>query len=528
MSSKDANVEGYTIEGLLGEGPLGELWLAREDATGARVTLRRVDTQTQTQERARRLLGTLEAIQHPNLLRVREMVPIDDDMVVVSDYAEGGTLEELLRVRHSLDPGEVVSFAAPISQALALAHRFGLAHGAVSPDAICFAADGTPLLADLGLAGLLNPEDPPQPSDDIYAMSAICYTTLTGLRPGPGERRRPIYMVSPGAPPGLAHVIEAGLQVQPQLRPDANELATQLIGSTPKVAIRLVPPQRREPLAQPSTGQPGQPVQAGRPNQPNQLGRPAATAQSAGPWQPPGQQHSRQMPDSRTDTGSHRPILDADFDDDDDEGSSGRRRTALLVSGVGVAVAIVLALTLAWVFTRDTDEPVVQPTSQPSASPTKSAGSSTAAPQDDGKIQRWSAVLRGLDTRRAQAFAALDVKLLEKTDVKDSKAYLEDKSQIDLLKKAGYTKAFRVQRTYEIQTVDDSKKDRVVLEVTIQPRAAVLEAPGGKRQACGTNAKQKQAMVLTRVDGAWLVQIRSIRDGTKRHPVCPPPAQPES
>lgn len=519
MSSKDANVEGYTIEGLLGEGPLGELWLAREDSTGARVTLRRVDTQTQTQERARRLLGTLESIQHPSVLRVREMVPIDDDMVVVSDYAEGGTLDELLRVRHSLDPGEVVSFAAPISQALALAHRFGLAHGAVSPDAICFAADGTPLLADLGLAGLLNPEDPPQPSDDIYAMSAICYTALTGLRPGPGERRRPIYMVSPGAPPGLAHVIEAGLQVQPQLRPDATELATQLIGSTPKVKIRLVPPQRREPLAQPSTGQ-GSPA--------NQQRGQTATAQNAGPWQPPVQQQprSQQRPDSRTDTGSHRPIYDYD---DDDEGSSGKRKTTLLVAGVGLAVAIVLALTLTWVFTRDNDEPVVHDTPQPTVAPSKSAGSSSAAPQDEAKIKRWTSVLQGLDTRRAQAFAALDVKLLEKTDAKGSKAFNEDKAQIDLLKKAGYTKAFRVQRTYEIQSVNDSKKDRVVLEVTIQPRAAVLEAPGGKRQNCGANAKQKQAMVLTRSDGgAWLVQIRSIRDGTKRHPVCPPPDQPES
>jgi serine/threonine protein kinase len=518
LPKKDAVVEGYTIEGLLSDGPLGELWLAREDATGARVTLRRVDTETQTQERARRLLGTLEAIQHPNLLRVREMVPIEDDMVVVSDYAEGGTLEDLLQARHSLDPGEVVSFAAPISQALALAHRFGLAHGAVSPLAIWFSADGTPLLADLGLAGLLNPEDPPQPSDDIYAMSAISYTALTGLRPGPGERRRPIYMVSPGAPPGLAHVIEAGLQVQPQLRPDATELATQLIGSTPKVKIRLVPSQRREPLAQPSPSQPAQPAHQ------------TPTGQNAGPWQPPVQQPRNQPgQDPRVDTGSHRPIIGAGFDDDDDdERGSGKRRTMLLVSGVGLAVAIVLALTLTWVFTRDTEEPVVQQTPQPTSSPTKSAGTTGGQNSDD--VKRWRTVLQRLDTSRAQAFAALDVKLLDKVDVKDSQAYKEDKSQIELLRKAGYTKAQRVQRFYPtIRILDDSDPNRVVLEVVIQPKTAILRAADGKQQDCGTNPRQKQAMVLTRSDGGgWLVQVRSIRDGTKRHPVCPPPGQPES
>lgn len=251
----DFDVDGYEIEGLLSAGPIGETWLARDEANGEQVALRRIRPRDATAvDQARRLVERLNALGHPRLRRVKELLPYDGELVLVVDHAEGGSVEQLLLVRGVLDPGEVVTIASTVARALAAAHERGLVHGHLTPDSILFSADGQPVLADLGLAKLAAPDDEPSdayadpaeagesepsPAGDVYSLAAICYTALTGLLPRAGERHRPIHQVSPGVPPGLAHAIEAGMQRAWDMRPHMSQFGTLLTTSCPAVPVRL-------------------------------------------------------------------------------------------------------------------------------------------------------------------------------------------------------------------------------------------------------------------------------------------------
>ena len=252
----DFEVDGYEIEGLLGAGPTGETWLARDVTSGAQVALHRLSPRDAgSLDQARRLVERLGALDHPHVRRIRELIPYDDELVFVLDNLEGGSLEQLLLVRGILDPGELVTTAATVAGALAAAHERGLVHGALTPDAIQFTADGTPIVADIGFSALTTPADaspsgsyadPGEPDEseatpagDVYSLAAICYAALTGLVPRAGEQPRPLHQVAPGVPPGLAHAIQAGLQSAWDMRPHMSQFGPLLEGASRPVPVRL-------------------------------------------------------------------------------------------------------------------------------------------------------------------------------------------------------------------------------------------------------------------------------------------------
>jgi serine/threonine protein kinase len=249
-------VDGYEIEGLLGAGSTGETWLARDVTSGGHVALHRLRPRDAgAVDQARRLVERLGALNHPHVRRIRELLPSDDELVFVLDNLEGGSLEQLLLVRGTLDPGELVMLAATVARALAATHERGLVHGALSPDTIHFTGDGTPIVADIGFAGLVASDDAPgrggyadpaetdgsEPTQagDVYSLAAICYTALTGLAPRSGEPPRPIHQVAPGVPPGLAHAVQAGLQSAWDMRPHMSQFAPLLEGASRPVPVRL-------------------------------------------------------------------------------------------------------------------------------------------------------------------------------------------------------------------------------------------------------------------------------------------------
>src|SRR5690606_5016031 len=184
--------------------------------------------------------------------RVRELLPLDEELVLVLEHIEGGTLGQLLLVRGTLDPGEVVTLGATVASALAAAHERGLVHGDLSPDTILLSADGTPMVSGLAFGRLAAPSDDeepnpyldpaetqesePTPAGDVYSLAAICYMALTGLVPRP-KGHRPVHQVAPGVPPGLAHAVEAGLQRAWDMRPHMGQFGTLLEASCRRAPI---------------------------------------------------------------------------------------------------------------------------------------------------------------------------------------------------------------------------------------------------------------------------------------------------
>lgn len=253
---------GFAVEALVGFGASGEVWRARDLRTGERVALKRVRPGAGA-ERLRREALVLASLRHPHLLRLRRVVPDGGEPVpapvLVLDYVPGGSLATLLRARGTMAPGEVVTVATPVAQALASVHARGVVHGDVSPANVLLDEGGRPLLADLGVARLMGegegtpagtpgfvdpalrrPGAVPDAAGDVRALAAVCVAALTG-RPPADDDVGPRPGLPDAAPAPLAALLAEALAAEPLDRPSAAEFARRLWDACPPQALGLVP-----------------------------------------------------------------------------------------------------------------------------------------------------------------------------------------------------------------------------------------------------------------------------------------------
>ena len=161
--------------------------------------------------RTAREAALLARVDHPHVIRLRNVVECPDGTrALVLELAAGGSLAALVAARGRLGAGETVTVAVGLARTLADLHALGLVHGDLTPGNVLLAGDGRPLVADLGVAGVLgsaggerwgtagfaDPADGPadDPARDVHALGALVRFCLTGSPAAgrtPGALRRP-------------------------------------------------------------------------------------------------------------------------------------------------------------------------------------------------------------------------------------------------------------------------------------------------------------------------------------------------
>ncbi len=201
---------GYRVEGKLGQGGMGVVFLARQLAAGRLVALKMIPGSAQLMgrevERFRREAQALARLQHPHIVPIYDVGEQHGQPFFSMEYLPGGSLSKKLADK-PMKPREAASLVALVARAADAAHQAGVLHRDLKPSNILLAADGTPKIADFGLAKRLegDPEETPTglilgtpcymapeqaagrkdvgPTADVYSLGAILYETLTGRPP---------------------------------------------------------------------------------------------------------------------------------------------------------------------------------------------------------------------------------------------------------------------------------------------------------------------------------------------------------
>jgi Tol biopolymer transport system component len=150
----------YEIQGLLGEGGMGEVYRARDTRLDRDVALKCLPaafaSDPERLARFEREAKTLAALNHPNIASIYGLERTGTTPVLVMELVPGRTLDHILAVDGALSPEIAATIAAQIAEGLEAAHEAGIVHRDLKPANIKRRDDDVVKLLDFGLARAMD------------------------------------------------------------------------------------------------------------------------------------------------------------------------------------------------------------------------------------------------------------------------------------------------------------------------------------------------------------------------------------
>jgi predicted Ser/Thr protein kinase len=246
----------------LGHGGFGTVWEAVDNQLGRTVALKIAHAPDRdTEERMQREARALAALNHPNCVRVYDLVEEPDGLALVMEYLQGQPLATVVDTGGALDDIAAGRLWATMAGALSAAHDKGVLHRDVKPSNVILDPAGLAHLIDFGIArskgdstmtatGMMigtpdyvAPETAAgaaaSPASDAWQLAATVSYALSGTPPR-GTRETPMAALMAAAraePPSRlprrsvhARLLIASLDPEPRNRPTLNAVRREIEG----------------------------------------------------------------------------------------------------------------------------------------------------------------------------------------------------------------------------------------------------------------------------------------------------------
>jgi serine/threonine protein kinase len=162
----------YEIRAKIGEGGMGEVYLAEDTRLHRKVALKILPIDVASNHgRMRRFeqeATAAAALNHPHIAHIYEIAEADGVNFIAMEFVEGKTLtQEIHRERTELN--RLLRYLQNVAEGLAKAHAKGIIHRDLKPDNIMITGDGHAKILDFGLAKLIEQ----RPSQSVKGSSEV-------------------------------------------------------------------------------------------------------------------------------------------------------------------------------------------------------------------------------------------------------------------------------------------------------------------------------------------------------------------
>lgn len=256
----------YRITAKLGEGGMGEVYRAEDNALGREVAIKILPEAFSSDPgrlaRFEREARALAALDHPNIVHIYSVEEADGVRFITMQLVEGECLSKQIP-EGGMAIERFLTIALPIVDALRVAHDKGVTHRDLKPENLMIDREGRARILDFGLAKLrasdaaasdsqlpteamtqegmvvgtvpyMSPEQvqglPLDPRTDLFSLGVVFYEMVTGRRPFSGknaaslissilrDRPAPVYEIRRELPTRLSRILTACLEKDPEDR----------------------------------------------------------------------------------------------------------------------------------------------------------------------------------------------------------------------------------------------------------------------------------------------------------------------
>src|SRR3989454_665616 len=209
----------YRIERELGGGGMSRVFVAEEVELGRRVVIKVLAPELAagvSVDRFKREIQLAASLQHPHIMPLLAAGPAEELLYYTMPLIEGESLRAKLAREGALPISDTVRILRDVADALAYAHKHGVAHRDIKPDNVLL-SNPHAVVTDFGVAKALSQSTgrsslpsagvalgtpaymaPEQAAADphtdhrcdLYAVGALAYEMLTGRPPFTGADRK--------------------------------------------------------------------------------------------------------------------------------------------------------------------------------------------------------------------------------------------------------------------------------------------------------------------------------------------------
>ena len=255
----DTRVGPYRILRLINRGGQGSVYLGYDARLRRRVAIKIYDLPAGRAARNALLqeARTIASLDSPRIVQVHDIIESLQHVALVMEYVPGCDLAEFLAVRQP-SLSSVLTIAADIATALAVARQQHIVHGDIKPANVLIADNGRVKLTDFGIARGVGQTDSRQSSgaslvamspelyrgealdvrSDLFVLGCLIYRMLGGESPFFSAGQLDVQWLLQRPPLPLEDKVPADVDVPPQLL----ALVAQLLQKNPATATAQYAP----------------------------------------------------------------------------------------------------------------------------------------------------------------------------------------------------------------------------------------------------------------------------------------------
>ena len=209
-----STVGDYQVIGILGAGGMGKVYKVRNTISdrveAMKVLLPDLANAPDLADRFLREIKVQGSLEHPNIAALHTALRLENQLLMLMEFVEGVTLEQLLKEQGRLQVPNAVNYIGQVLAALDYAHSHGVIHRDIKPANMMLTPQGVIKLMDFGIAkgagdhkltmtgttlGSLYYMSPEQiqgavdldARSDLYSVGVSLYELVTGKRPFDGD-----------------------------------------------------------------------------------------------------------------------------------------------------------------------------------------------------------------------------------------------------------------------------------------------------------------------------------------------------